>query len=243
MMFLSKSIGSNIRKLRMQKNLSQNDLAAALSVTRQTVSNYETGRSNPDLDMLERIAAALDTDLLCLLYGTPHSPEKKASKKQTLIFVCAFSVLLLFTGILYSYTYSLRFPHYIFTPYILVRLLLIPLSMIFLGAVILQIIDCFAGIRAPADPLRKIGKIITITFLIFHLIVVLPYILWHFSGLFHELALAAGEIHKISRTFPYIPIYTDIAHFFLNLMYNHPFVYIPAGTALWIFLRKQHRDG
>ena len=80
--------------------------------------------------------------------------------------------MLLFTGILYSCTYSLRFPHYIFTPYILVRLLLIPLSMIFLGAVILQIIDCFAGIRAPADPLRKIGKIITITFLIFHLIVV-----------------------------------------------------------------------
>lgn len=81
MMFLSKSIGSNIRKLRMQKNLSQNDLAAALSVTRQTVSNYETGRSNPDLDMLERIAAALDTDLLCLLYGTPHSPEKKSFQK------------------------------------------------------------------------------------------------------------------------------------------------------------------
>ena len=45
MMFLSKSIGSNIRKLRMQKNLSQNDLAAALSVTRQTVSKWESGGS------------------------------------------------------------------------------------------------------------------------------------------------------------------------------------------------------
>lgn len=192
--------------------------------------------------MLEKIAAALDTDLLCLLYGVPHSPEKKASGKQTLIFVCVFLALLLFTSILYSYTYSLRLPHYIFTPYILVRLLLIPLNMIFLGAVILQIIDCFAGIRAPAEPLNKIGKILTITSLISHLIIVLPYIIWHFSGLFQELALAAGEIHEIHRTFPYIPVYSDIAHFLLNLMYNYPFVYIFAGIALWIFLRKQKRD-
>ena len=182
--------------------------------------------------MLEKIAAALDTDLLCLLYGVPHSPEKKASGKQTLIFVCVFFALLLFTSILYSYVYSLRLPHYIFTPYILVRL----------GAVILQIIDCFAGIRAPAEPLNKIGKILTITSLISHLIIVLPYIIWHFSGLFQELALAAGEIHEIHRTFPYIPVYSDIAHFLLNLMYNYPFVYIFAGIALWIFLRKQKRD-
>ncbi len=241
MLFLSKSIGSNIRKLRVQKKLSQDDLASALFVTRQTISNYETGRSNPDLDMLEKIADVLDTDLLCLLYGTPHSAEKKASGKKTLIFVCVFFLLLLFTYFLYSYTDSLRLS--ILTSYILVRLLLIPLNMIFLGAVILQVIDFFAGIRTPAAPFRKIGKILTITFLIFHLIIVLPYILWNFSGLFQELSLAAGEIHQIRRVFPYIPVYTDIAYFFLNLMYNHPFVYIPAGTALWIFLSKQHRDG
>lgn len=42
---VSKSIGANIRKMRLEKGLSQDDLAAALYVTRQTVSNYETGRS------------------------------------------------------------------------------------------------------------------------------------------------------------------------------------------------------
>lgn len=38
-------IGKNIRALRVRKKLSQDQLAQILHVTRQTVSNYETGRS------------------------------------------------------------------------------------------------------------------------------------------------------------------------------------------------------
>lgn len=36
-------IGKNIRFLRQQRKMSQDQLAEALHVTRQTVSNYETG--------------------------------------------------------------------------------------------------------------------------------------------------------------------------------------------------------
>ena len=39
-------IGKNIRFLRIQKKLSQDQLAESLHVTRQTVSNYETGVSH-----------------------------------------------------------------------------------------------------------------------------------------------------------------------------------------------------
>ena len=42
---MGKSIGTNIRKFRMEKGISQETLASALYVTRQTVSNYETGVS------------------------------------------------------------------------------------------------------------------------------------------------------------------------------------------------------
>ena len=51
-----RDIGKNIKTLRMAKGMTQEDLAAALFVTRQTVSNYENGRSRPDLDMLLNIA-------------------------------------------------------------------------------------------------------------------------------------------------------------------------------------------
>ena len=44
-----RDIGKNIRLLRQQKIMTQDELAEALFVTRQTVSNYETGRSRPDV--------------------------------------------------------------------------------------------------------------------------------------------------------------------------------------------------
>ena len=40
-----RDIGKNIRTLRVERDMSQDQLAEALHVTRQTVSNYETGVS------------------------------------------------------------------------------------------------------------------------------------------------------------------------------------------------------
>ena len=50
-----RDIGKNIRKLRESKGLTQDQLAEKLFVTRQTVSNYETGRTRPDVDMIVSI--------------------------------------------------------------------------------------------------------------------------------------------------------------------------------------------
>ena len=44
-----RDIGKNIRQLRTQQNMTQDELAQKLFVTRQTVSNYETGKSKPDV--------------------------------------------------------------------------------------------------------------------------------------------------------------------------------------------------
>lgn len=71
-----RDIGKNIKTLRTAKGMTQEDLAA-LFVTRQTVSNYENGRSRPDLDMLLNIAQVLDTDATAILYGPPQSPYRK----------------------------------------------------------------------------------------------------------------------------------------------------------------------
>ena len=64
-----RDIAKNIRTLRTTRNLTQDELAEKLFVTRQTVSNYETGKSRPDVDMLTRIAEILDTDVNTLIYG------------------------------------------------------------------------------------------------------------------------------------------------------------------------------
>ena len=51
-----RDIGKNIKEFRLRKSYSQEEMAEKLYVTRQTISNYETGKSRPDLDTLIRIA-------------------------------------------------------------------------------------------------------------------------------------------------------------------------------------------
>lgn len=72
-----RDIGKNIRDLRESKGLTQEELAARLFVTRQTVSNYETGKTRPDVDMILRIAEVLGTDANTVFYGMPVDDRKR----------------------------------------------------------------------------------------------------------------------------------------------------------------------
>jgi Zn-dependent peptidase ImmA (M78 family)/DNA-binding XRE family transcriptional regulator len=57
------AIGSRIKQARLQREWSQRDLAAHLSVSDTTVSNYEQEKSLPDSSKLMEIAEALEVDL------------------------------------------------------------------------------------------------------------------------------------------------------------------------------------
>ena len=82
---------------RQKLNMSQNDLATKIFTTRQTISNYENDKSNPNIETLEILAAALDTDIMCLLYGEQNSPEKKlkATVKHLSIGVIILAVVVI----------------------------------------------------------------------------------------------------------------------------------------------------
>lgn len=82
------SIDKNIRSLRKAAGLTQEQLAQKLFVTRQTVSLWETGKSRPDLEMLEKLAHCFQVDLLQILYGPEYAPH------QTLLRRLAFWALL-----------------------------------------------------------------------------------------------------------------------------------------------------
>lgn len=45
-------IGSRIKKYREKQNISQEDLALKVYVSRQTISNWETNKSYPDIKSL-----------------------------------------------------------------------------------------------------------------------------------------------------------------------------------------------
>ena len=63
-------LSENIKNLRKQKGLTQEELAIRLNVVRQTVSKWEKGISVPDVTLLEKLADVLDTDVGTLLGKT-----------------------------------------------------------------------------------------------------------------------------------------------------------------------------
>ncbi|MBR5533589.1 MAG: helix-turn-helix transcriptional regulator [Ruminiclostridium sp.] len=88
------TIGSNIKKLRTGQGMTQDQLAEKLFVTRQTVSNWERGASQPNLEQLEAIAAALGVEVMELLYGP--KPKEGPSRKRLLAGgICSVTALIL----------------------------------------------------------------------------------------------------------------------------------------------------
>jgi transcriptional regulator with XRE-family HTH domain len=54
---------SNLATLRKEKGLTQEALARKSGVNRVLIARFETGRSNPTLDTLQKIALALDVPI------------------------------------------------------------------------------------------------------------------------------------------------------------------------------------
>jgi len=60
----AKRVAWNLRRLRVRRNLSQESLAVDAEVDLSYVSRLEGGSGNPSVRILERIAAALDVDII-----------------------------------------------------------------------------------------------------------------------------------------------------------------------------------
>ncbi len=57
------NIGRNIKLLRQQRKLTQEQLASSLGVSYQAVSKWETESNTPDIALLPKIAEVLDTSI------------------------------------------------------------------------------------------------------------------------------------------------------------------------------------
>ena len=77
----------NIKTLRKQKGLSQEELSIKLNVVRQTISKWEQGLSVPDSEMLISISEVFDTPVSTLLGETitdtnPNNLKEIAEKLE-----------------------------------------------------------------------------------------------------------------------------------------------------------------
>lgn len=59
----AKKLGENIRRVRMDKGLTQEDLCQKLGMDPSYLSNVESGNKNPTLATIEKIATALNVSI------------------------------------------------------------------------------------------------------------------------------------------------------------------------------------
>ncbi len=84
-------IGSFIKELRKEQNLTQEELAEKFGVARRTVSRWETGSNMPDLDILIEMADFYDVDLREILDGERKSEKMNEELKETVLKVAEYS--------------------------------------------------------------------------------------------------------------------------------------------------------
>jgi len=78
-------IGSRLRQLREQKQMSQGDIEDRTGLLRCYISRVENGHTVPSLETLERFAAVLDVPLYQLFYsGNDAPPTPSLTPRQTL---------------------------------------------------------------------------------------------------------------------------------------------------------------
>ena len=100
-------VGTNLRVLRKRKNLSQEELAAQFHVTRQTISNWESGKSQPELESLKALAEFFAVPIEALIYDAPAPQGER--EENSIGFYCRFLAKLLF---LFGFLHGLATLHF-----------------------------------------------------------------------------------------------------------------------------------
>lgn len=172
-----RDIGKNIKQLRQIKNMTQDELAEKLFVTRQTVSNYEIGRTRPDIEMLTKMAEVLNVDVHDILYGIPESGNKRKEIIKTCIAVTAAAILFAGISCLQKIAEQMASMEYDITLAFWVRIVPYPVFWFVAGWTLLQILGTFTKLSPIANPLRKWIRLAIVVCIGIYSIIMLPLLL------------------------------------------------------------------
>ena len=94
-------VGKNIKKLRISQGMTQEELAEKMFVTRQTISNWENGKSQPDLETLSIMSNLFAVDPSALIYGVKKAYPRFQKKY---VIVAAISLCVVILTVIFEFT-------------------------------------------------------------------------------------------------------------------------------------------
>lgn len=157
-------VGKNIKKIRKEKNLTQDDLAERLYCTRQTISNYENGKSEPNIALLVEIAKVLEVEVNDLIYGPKKKENRRRQKIRSAAALAAACTLLVAIEILTPFAKQYGWKNFEIAPLYLLRYVLRPLVLALFGWGIAEAAEAFAGIRLWEGRTKRTVKAAQIVF-------------------------------------------------------------------------------
>ena len=230
-----RDIGKNIRTARSRKKMTQDELAEKLYVTRQTVSNYETGRSRPDVDCLLQISEILGVEIRELLYGPEESPERKQAKKRLIVACSILTAGGILTMLAYTVFREWAGTYYFVMPMFGIRGFVIPLLLGLLGWTLLQACGVYLGARAPQGKAMqwiRLAVLIGISVCAVLLLPMLCKILMY--AVQQIIAVCTDTRLPGSVSLDFLPVWDTVATKLFFFFYSYPYAAVPIGAALWL---------
>ena len=63
----SAKLGKNLKRIRIEKGITQGDIVRTLGVSRSFISNIENGKTNPTLSTISKLAKAIGVSVVELM--------------------------------------------------------------------------------------------------------------------------------------------------------------------------------
>lgn len=94
------SMGTRIKELRKIKNISQEELANKLSVSRQTISKWESDIVSPDINNMEMISKFFEVSIDYIINGKENNTLTKQNNVWAILCFIIGSIAIIGTSIL-----------------------------------------------------------------------------------------------------------------------------------------------
>lgn len=106
------TIPQNLKDLRRLSGMTQEQVAEKVGLTRQAISSYESGRTQPDLEMLARLAEVYGAEVTDILYGAGQRQKALRFWRRAPVILAAavLAMVLLRSALLLGLNTFLRFP-------------------------------------------------------------------------------------------------------------------------------------
>ncbi len=167
------AVGGHIRKLRKKADMTQQTLAERLSVTRQAVSQWENGNTQPDLDTLAAIAGVFGVDMTEVIYGekrkeTAADPARRKRYVTGLIVFGALAAVMVLLTVFFEPAVKLMSSQQYTLDYLYYRYYVPPLLYLLMALSGLNLFSMFWDLRVTRRSMRRGILSFAVLLLLFH---------------------------------------------------------------------------